>query len=135
MAEYILRAEANGAGRNVRTLSLGTLGIIGRSAASNAIIALDEIGIDLRPHRSQGISLAVLGACKHVFVMEQEHTLFIQRMAPQLAPKIQMLGAWDPEDRRETIDDPVNQDIEAFRFSRDRIRRAIRNYLNTSPIR
>lgn len=135
MAERIFAAECAKTGRPARAISMGTLGLVGRRAASNAIRASEELGIALEDHRSQGISLAILSACDHTFVMEPQHKAFIERMAPQLSSRILLLGEWDPLDRSASIDDPVNQDIEAFRRSRDRIQRAIRNYLRHAEIR
>jgi protein-tyrosine phosphatase len=134
MAEYMLKHEAKQRELSARVVSMGTLGIVGRQAAREAIAVMDEWDIDLRPHRSQGVSLAVLGACSHIFVMEPEHQEFITRMAPRLKPKLHLMGMWDPELRSERVDDPVNLDIEVFRTCRDRLHRSIEHFLKMSSI-
>ncbi len=110
-------------------ISMGTLDLQGRSAARAAIQALDEIGIDLTGHVSQGISPGLLRMATHIFVMEQAHADAILRLEPGLAEKITLLGRYDGGD--DEIADPVGQPVEAFRICRDRLDACIGAFLDT----
>ena len=130
MAHYVFADRARRRGLPAVTLSMGTLGLAMHRAADEAIAACAEVDVDLTPHRSQGLSLGVLRAATHVFIMEEQHRAAIARLDPELARRTIMLGAWDPEGGGETIDDPVNQPITAFRQCLGRLERAIDRFLD-----
>lgn len=131
MAQAVLAHEAKARGMDCLTISMGTLGIMNAPAADEAIVACDGLGIDLRSHRSQPINRNLLQRASHVFVMEPQHEA--SALAAGVAPsKIHYLGAWDPEDPRPQIDDPVNLSQEVFDACLARIVRATRQFLDAS---
>lgn len=116
-------------GLSAAVLSMGTLNLFGRSAASNAIAACKEIGVNIEYHSSQGLGRGILEAASHVLVMEEQHAEAISRVAPGASKNTTFLGAWDQPAQPE-IADPVGKDIEAFRRCRDRIVSGLEHFLD-----
>lgn len=134
MAERIFRAEAARLGRRVNTLSMGTLGLVARRPTDEVIAVLDEIGVDARDHRSQGLGAALLGHATHIFVMERAHLEAIKRLDARLATRTRLLGEFDPERGADAeIADPIGQSIEVYRECRDRIVRCVGEVLARTP--
>ena len=131
MAESIFAAELRARGEKGAAISMSTLGLRGRAASTNARAAVAELGLNLEGHRSQPVSAGLLGHAHVVFVMEQHHREFVIRAAPSVAPRVLLLGSFDPEGGDAEIEDPVGQPIEAFRLCRDRIRRSIRGWFDS----
>lgn len=131
MAQAVMSHEAQVRGIECLTISMGTLGIMNAPAADEAIIACDGLGIDLRSHRSQAINRNLLQRASHVFVMEPQHEAAV--LAAGVDPsRVYYLGAWDAEDPRPQIDDPVNLSQEVFDHCLARIVRATRHFLDRS---
>jgi protein-tyrosine phosphatase len=109
-------------------ISMGTLGIHGRPAASNSVRAAAEIDLDLEGHRSQGIQAGLLEVADWLVVMEKKHARALLDVNGQLADKIVRL--WEHVDEElDGIPDPVGQDIEAFRTARERIESGLENWM------
>ena len=125
MAERIFAAELQARKERGASISMSTLGLHGRAASTNAREAVAEIGLNLDAHRSQPVSAGLLAHADVIFVMESAHRDFILRAAPAVGPRIVLMGSLDPEGGPAEIDDPVGQDLDAFRACRDRIQRAI----------
>jgi protein-tyrosine phosphatase len=137
MAEALFRRALASRGVGGMAISMGTLNLTGRAAAPHAIEALDEIGVDLRGHRSQGLSLGLLRAADAVFAMESMHVAELGRLAPDLAGRVDLLGRWapDPEAGGEEIPDPIRDPIETYRAVRDRMVAAIDHFLDAKAPR
>lgn len=134
MAERILRARAAAAGRRVTTLSMGTHGLVARKPPAEVIAVLDELGIDARDHRSQGLGAALLGHATNILVMEQAHVDAIRRLDPRLAARVRLLGGYDPQATGSPeIADPIGGTIDEYRVCRDRIVRCIDALLEREP--
>lgn len=133
MAQAVLSHEAQQRGLDCLAISMGTLGIMNAPAADEAIVACDRLGVDLRSHRSQPMNRNLLQRASHIFVMEPQH--MEAALAAGVPPsKIHYLGAWDPEDTREQIDDPVDQPQEVFDACLERIVRATRHFLDQASV-
>ncbi|MCB9531042.1 MAG: hypothetical protein H6698_01330 [Myxococcales bacterium] len=130
MAERIFAAELRQRGLPGVALSMSTLMLQGRHAASNAIAALAEIDIDLRGHVSQGLSVGLLQRASAILVMEPTHREAVLAADPALDARIELLGRFDPDRPSTTIEDPVGQDLDAFRACRDRLVRCIHHWLD-----
>ena len=129
MAAAQFKVACKSRGVPATIISMGTLGLNARPAAAEAIEAMDELGIDISGHRSQGISAGILAMATHIFVMEQKHADMIRRVQPGAAPRTLLLGSYENPDVPE-VEDPVNQSIVEFRACRDRMQTAIDNFLN-----
>lgn len=130
MAERLFNAALKKRGLKGMAISMGTLGLQRRRAASNAVEALKEIDIPLEDHRSQGLSAGLLGHGTVVFVMERAHRDAVLRAAPGVGPRAMLLGQFDPDGGDAEIEDPVGQDLDAFRTCRNRLERCIDAWLD-----
>jgi len=129
MAERIFAARLKARDLSGVALSMGTLMLQGRHASRNGVEALAEIDVSLAGHVSQGLSLGLLQRASAILVMEPQHRDALLRLDRALAPRVAFLGVWDPEGPSETIDDPIGQDIDAYRACRDRLVRCIDAWL------
>jgi protein-tyrosine-phosphatase len=123
MAEVMSEAIGDQLGLAVRARSGGTLGLLDRPAAANAVQVCREIGVDLSGHRSQGISDELLGWADHVLVMELAHATHLREHFPSVGDKVLLLGpfAGMPE-----IPDPVGGWPWRFRRTRTQLDTALR---------
>lgn len=111
-------------------ISAGTLNLTGRPAARNARAAVAELGLDLSSHRSQGADARLLRFADHIVVMAPRHERALLRQDPSLSARIVRLWEHHPELELEQIDDPVGQDLEAFRACRDVIQASLESWLD-----
>ena len=97
----------------------GTLGIIDDPPALAAVAVLkQECGIDLSPHRSQGLSRDEVEDADVILVMEAAHRRFLRMMSPVHVAKVRLLSEYAPPrsgvPRGSDIFDPVGMEPEAF---------------------
>lgn len=110
-------------------ISCGTLGIVGRPAANHAVTAMAERDIDISDHYSQGVAAGLVRMADFAFVMAPRHERKLVQLDPTLASKI--VRTWDFADEDlDQIDDPVGQDLDAFRTCRDRLETCLTNWFN-----
>lgn len=129
MAESLAEAYFEERDIPVVTLSAGTLGLQGREAARQAQLAMDEIDHDISDHRSQGISAGLLRHADAIVVMEPKHVRQLEQADPALTDNVVRLWEW-ADASIEGIDDPVGEDLETFRQTRNLIDRALTNWLD-----
>lgn len=108
-AEALARALAPEFGLAVEVGSAGTLRIEGQPANPYMTkVGLREYGIDLRAHRSRGLTRELIDRADLVLTMETHHAVSARELAPD-APldRIRPLGPWagvaeidDPNDVR-----------------------------------
>ena len=129
MAAYLFQHAARQLNHSVAVLSMGTLNITGRSAHPYAVQVLGDWNIDLSPHRSQGISLGILGHSDVIVVMAEKHRRHVIQAAPHLRPRLHLMSDFDP-DRTAPVDfsDPVDGTLEDFEECRDRLWRCIQHW-------
>jgi len=111
MAEGIAKKQLSEASVSAQVISMGTLGLFGRSASENAVLVCAEHGIDIARHRSQGVSLGILGHADLVVVMEAAHRDFILQRRGELT-NVSLFSSFDggPTD----VVDPVGQSRERY---------------------
>ena len=110
-------------------LSCGTLGIVGHPAAELGRVAMAEVGVDIADHYSQGVQAAMLNLADHVFVMAPKHEEFLRRTVPSATSRLVRMWEFAPEPM-DQIDDPVGQDLDAFRHCRDLLDRCLDNWFD-----
>ena len=130
MAEKIFASELKKRGLKGASISMGTLGLQGRSASRNSVIACEEIGVDLSHHSSQGLGAGLLHHATQIFVMERQRRAAITALDPALGARVVLMGTLDPEGGGDEIDDPIGMAIEDYRVCRDRLKRAIDRFLD-----
>jgi protein-tyrosine-phosphatase len=92
MAEGLLRHEIEARNfEDVEVTSSGTWAIDGSPATSEAIRAMEGLGIGLRDHRSRHLSHADLERADLVVAMTSVHVREIGDVAPEALPKVRLM--------------------------------------------
>jgi L-threonylcarbamoyladenylate synthase len=91
-----------------KVLSAGTADIVGMPASAGALAACATKGIDLRSHRSHGLSVSAVKDSDWIFVMEQAHRDAVVSLVPEAAERCLLL---DPDGE---IEDPIGEPVEVF---------------------
>lgn len=117
--------------RNIEgvVISGGTLNLKGHHAAQAAIIAMEEVGIDISEHYSQGISAPMLNVADTIIVMAPEHEDVLRRAVPKIGPKIVRIWQWADEELEE-IEDPVGKSLDHFRQCRDLLNQCLERWMD-----
>ena len=136
MAEGMLRQMIPEAGRSkVRIHSAGTYGLDDQPAASHAIQAAAEIGVDISGHRARSIAPEMVRAADLILVMEPFHEAIIARAVPlEERRKLRLLADFEAPRQSNTIDDPYGHPLETYRSCIERIRNCLEgvvDYLQT----
>lgn len=109
--------------------SAGTLGIQGAQASPEAIEAMDEIGIDLRPHRSKALRKSQIQKADFVVVMTADHLEELAFRFPEGDEHRLLLRAFEqaPEVGAEARDlpDPIGRSVAYYRKQLPLIRRCV----------
>ena len=92
MAEALLRYRAAEASVPIVVSSAGFL-FDGEPAASDAIAAMSELGIDISAHRSRIVGPEMVRAVDLIITMERTHARSLVLKAPDSAHKIHTVGA------------------------------------------
>jgi L-threonylcarbamoyladenylate synthase len=100
-------------------LSAGTADFAGMPASTGALAACAGKGVDIRSHRSRGLTASLVQDSDLIFVMERVHREEILALDRQAEDRCFLL---DPE--RE-IEDPIGQPLEVFQRCAQRIHSAI----------
>ena len=118
-AEYFRDRAAHSGLSHVVVDSAGTLGIEGAPASAEAIEAMQEIGVDLRGHRSKGVTGAMIRTSDVIVVMSYDHQeqLIVrfadQGVRPFLLRAFERGTAPDPNARE--VADPMGKPLQAYR--------------------
>ena len=124
MAEYLLRHKVpESSGWVVR--SAGVAAPLEMPASDSAIAALDEIGIDLRAHRSRQLDQEMVAVAALVVVMTSAHRRLVWSMAPGGAHKVVLLKSFDPAAPGTDVEDPIGSSLDTYREVREEIRAAL----------
>lgn len=136
MAEAYTRQRAGEMGLNDLVIeSVGTLGIVGEPATSEAIATLLEQGIHLEAHRSRGLGPGDLAAADLVVVMTNAHRREIDRRFPAHGTRVELLRAYEngtePAPTAPDLEDPIGQRIGVYRRVFEVIRRSADHLLTS----
>lgn len=125
MAEALLR-EALPVRSDWRAASAGLAACEGARASDFAVAALDELGCDLRTHRSRPVSAELLRAAGAIVVMTGAHAEQLTQRFPLVRDRVFLLRSFDPGSTPGSdLSDPHLGSLEDYRRCRDLIRRAI----------
>jgi len=118
MAEALLRLKLpSRLQEEVEIRSAGTLGIAGMPAADSAISVVEEMGGELRGHRSQGLSAERVAKADLILAMAREHVEHLQRKYPNYRENVFLLKRFANDEAPEDpdIDDPIGYGREVYR--------------------
>lgn len=118
MAEALLRLKLPSRLQDeVEIRSAGTLGIEGMPAADSAISVVEEMGGELRGHRSQGLSAELVARADLILAMAREHVDHLQRKYPNYRENVFLLKRFANDEALEEpdIEDPIGNGREVYR--------------------
>ncbi len=124
MAEYIFQARTTSQPA-WRVASAGLLAMTGSPASQPAIQILNEIEIDLTPHRSQMLTESLCAWATLIVVMTCNHQLDIHERFPRYVEKTALLKSFSVAHDNLDISDPIGQSVYVYRKTRDDIDSAI----------
>jgi protein-tyrosine phosphatase len=108
----------------VRIASGGYHPRTGRPCPPEAVQVAEEMGVDLRSHRSQGLSAAMVADADVIFVFDEDNYRTLRRRHAAALPKVHFLGSL--ADRRPpVIPDPDGGSLADFRATYEAIRQSI----------
>ena len=124
MAEALFEARMPESWRGaVEVSSAGTATPDGMKAASNAIKALAELSVNLHGHRTRYLTRKMIEDADLIVAMAGGHRDEIADLVPRARDKIMVLGEIDHRRDSPDIADPIGQNEEAYRATRDEIDR------------
>ena len=99
----------------------------GRAPPAEACVAASRWGVDLRIHRSQVLTPVLAREADLLVVMEPAQQRAIMRRFGRAPEDVILLGDLDPQGiETRAMQDPVDQPLEAFLDSYERIERCVR---------
>jgi len=118
-AEYFRHRAAHSGLSHVVVDSAGTLGIEGAPASSDAVAVMSEIGVDLSPHRSKGLTREMLRTSDLVLVMSHRHLEELAVLDPDGPGRRLLLRAFEagprPDPNPHGLKDPIGRSQEFYR--------------------
>lgn len=132
IAEGLARAYAARRQRALEVRSASAAGFDGDPAHRNSIAVMQEVGLDIRPHRSQPVTEDLMAWADHVLVMELRHAADLRERFPEHADKVHLLG---PFGGLMEVADPIGFWKEPFRTCREQLRRCVENFIDQLPAR
>ncbi len=123
MAEYILKNKIKT--KNIAVKSCGTFAEDGMPPSENAALAMKEIGINIKNHRSQRLTEELIEWADIILVMEPSERIDILAFTPSADLKIFYLKTFNRGNNPAIIPDPIGQEIQVYREVRDIIEKSI----------
>ena len=94
----------------------------GDPASRNAVEAMAEIGVDLKPHRARRAAELDLSSYEAVYVMDEGKKRMLAAAFPQIAEKVKSLGNGVP--------DPFGGSLDDYRRCRNSMAAALRSVVD-----
>lgn len=130
MATGIFDVLAEDAGLDLRSGSAGVAALVGEPAATRAVQAMDELGIEIGGHRARQVDGAMVEAADLVLTMTPDHREALRKSFGESGGKIQTIPEYVTGDTAAGIADPYGHDISVFRASAREILRQIESLLD-----
>lgn len=121
---HALRAEDSPL-KDIRVLSAGVSAFSGEPASTNAVRAMDKVGLDLSDHKSQSLTQNILDRSLAVFCMTQSHQLMIDMHLAKTTPHIYLFREMIGGGAAPEIPDPFGRDLSTYEAARDSMVEAI----------
>jgi L-threonylcarbamoyladenylate synthase len=110
--------------KGYKVCSAGVMGLSGAPASAEAMVACAAMGVDLRAHRNQGLSIELLEDSDFIFAMEQIHKDRIIALNPKAASKCFLLASG------KGISDPIGHPQEFFNSCAETIETAVKQRIS-----
>jgi protein-tyrosine phosphatase len=115
---------------NVHVHSAGTHGLDDQPAASFAIQAAAEMGVDISGHRARSLDPEMVSQADLILVMEPFHREIVARaVRPEERDRLRLLADFETPRQSDTIDDPYNHSLKVYRVCLNRIRDCLEGVL------
>jgi len=126
MAEGLFRHLARDRS-GYQAMSAGVGAVNGQRPSPEAILALQELGIDISSQRSRTLTPDLVERADYIFGMTQGHVDTIALLHPRAAEKTFLLREFDDtlDGFEKDIPDPIGESIEVYRECRDKIEQGI----------
>ena len=124
MAEAIFRHRI-GADSEWSAASAGIFAGPGCPASGNAIVALDQLGIDLSYHRSQPLTAELLESADLIAVMTEGHRFQILEAFPEVEDRVFLIKSFGTSRVPSDVSDPFGGSLSTYQRIRDEIDRAL----------
>lgn len=115
--------------KNIEVTSAGLMVFGEERANEKAIIAMEEMGIDISSHLSKSLNLPLAHSADLILTMTMAHKEHILKTEPNLKDKVYSLKEYigDGEESPGTLDiqDPYGMDLEAYRKTAKEIKSAL----------
>jgi protein-tyrosine-phosphatase len=108
---------------DLRVLSAGVAASLGAEASEEAILILEERGIDIGRHRSRPVSEGLLAGADLVLAMTGNQSHIMKRIFPLHAAKIYSLKEYVGEEG--DIEDPIGMPVTAYRTTSKKLERLL----------
>lgn len=129
MAEGILKSISDKKGLNINVRSAGIAAFDGSPATENAIKAMEEIGIDIRSHRSSVLYKDLLIESNLILTMSRSHKEVILIKYPELKDKVFTLIEYADGEEKDILD-PFGGNLKTYEDTRDEIANYISKIVN-----
>lgn len=130
MAAYITEKVAIENDLDVLIESAGVFAEEGEAASENAILAMNEMGIDLTSHRTQPVSEELLKKADVVLTMTAAQKMLVNQYAPEKTYTLTEYAGIDGD-----ISDPYGGDLEEYKETAQEIYDAVVEMAEKLPIR
>ena len=116
--------------KKIKVFSAGISAMDGDQASANSIQACEEIGLDLKDHRSAALTRATAENASAIFCMTESHRALLQ-MYFDLPEKTQVFLMREfIEDGSNDLPDPFGQDMDVYRDCRENMKESLPSLQN-----
>jgi protein-tyrosine-phosphatase len=105
--------------------SAGVFANSGSPASGNAIEALRELGIDLRGHRSQPLTVELIEQANLIVTMTEGHRSHILDCFPEVGNRVCLINSFGTSKVPADVSDPFGGSLNTYKRTRDEIDRAL----------
>jgi RpiB/LacA/LacB family sugar-phosphate isomerase len=110
-----------------RVVSAGIGAVNGQPPSRNALLAMQELGVDISSHRSQMLTQRLVDEADYIFGLTHGHVEAIAYLYPEAAEKTFVLREFDPalEGYEQDISDPIGGPLEGYVQCREEIEQGV----------
>lgn len=130
MAEALLKHIAEKSGKALNAASGGTAVFGSQGASKNAILAMQELGIDINAHRSKSVTIQMIDASDLILTMTKSHKMQLLAIKPDAKHKIFTLTEYCSDNSSKDISDPFGGDLNAYISCRNEIEENLKKLIN-----
>ncbi len=102
-----------------RVVSAGCAASCGGPASVGALEEMGRRGLELAPHRTQPLTVELIGQAERIYVMSAEHRQAVLGLSPAAEPRVSLLDPQGP------VADPIGGGAVEYRCCADQIERAL----------